>query len=66
MATIQMAWNRGETLDAGGAGGVAEATGGSAPTDTVEVNIANGARKEEVLIALDLIRDKVVQSVNFA
>lgn len=66
MATIQMAWNRGETLDAGGAGGVAEATGGSAPTDTVEVNIADGAKKEDVVKALMLIRDKVIQSVNFA
>lgn len=66
MATIQLAWNRGETLDAGGAGGVAEATGGSAPTDTVELNIADGAKKEDVVKALMLFRDKVIQSTNFA
>jgi hypothetical protein len=57
-----MGWGKGDTLD--GTNRVAEATGGSAPTDAVEINIADGTSKEHVLIALSLFRDKVIQSVN--
>jgi hypothetical protein len=57
-----MGWGKGDNLD--GPNAVVEATGGSAPTDVVELNIANGTSKEHILIALQLFRDKVIQSEN--
>jgi len=62
MATVQLGWGKGDNLD--GPNYVSEATGGSAPTDAVELNIANGTSKEHVLIALQLFRDKIIQTQN--
>jgi hypothetical protein len=62
MATVQMTWGKGDTLD--GPNYVSEATGGAAPSETVDLNIANGTSKEQILIALQLFRDKVIQSTN--
>lgn len=60
MATVQYGCSKGERLEQ-----VAEATGGSAPTDTVEVNIATGQRKETVINCLNQIINKIQQSRNF-
>lgn len=62
MATVQLSWGRGDTLD--GPNYVTEATGGSAPSETVALNVADGTSKENILIALQLFRDKIIQSQN--
>lgn len=62
MATVQLGGSKGSTLD--GPNYITEATGGSAPTATVDLNIANGTSKEDVLKILQLFRDKVIQSQN--
>lgn len=63
MPTVQLSWARGATLD-GVANTITEATGGSAPTGMVDVNIANGATKEDVVKGLHIAIDKVMQSTN--
>lgn len=63
MPTVQLSWARGATLD-GTANTITEATGGSAPTGMVDVNIANGATKEDVIKGLHIAIDKVLQSTN--
>jgi hypothetical protein len=60
MATVQYGVSNGDRQEQ-----VTEATGGSAPTETVEVNIKTGQRKEQVILALDLIRNAVMQSKVF-
>lgn len=62
MATVQLSYGKGDTLD--GPNYVTEATGGSAPSETVALNIADGTSKEHILIALQLFRDKIIQSQN--
>lgn len=62
MATIQMTAPQGATLDA--TIPITEATGGGAPTGQVDLNIATGTRKDEVLKALALFEEKVIQSTN--
>jgi hypothetical protein len=62
MATVQLSWGKGDTLD--GPNYVTEATGGSAPSETVALNIADGTSKEHVLIALQLFRDNIIQTQN--
>mgnify|MGYP003442556179 CR=1 FL=1 len=62
MATVQLSYGKGENLD--GPNYVTEATGGSAPSETVGLNIADGTSKETILIALSLFRDKIIQSQN--
>jgi hypothetical protein len=62
MPTVQLSWGRGDTLD--GPNFVTEATGGSAPSETVALNVADGTSKENILIALQLFRDKIIQSQN--
>lgn len=67
MATVQMAYTKGGSLDGYGSGGtlaVTEATGGGAPAAHVELNIADGATREEVLKALDQFRLKTLRSTN--
>lgn len=64
MPTVQLGWSRGSTLDGGSGIRVTEATGGTAPTATIEVNIANATGKDEILVALQLFRDKIIQSTN--
>lgn len=62
MATVQLSYGRGENLD--GPNAITEATGGGAPSETVALNIADGTQKNDVLIALQLFRDKIIQSSN--
>lgn len=67
MAVVLFSYTKGGSLDgygSGGTTGVAEATGGGAPTAHVELNIADGATREEVIKALDLFKLKAVQSPN--
>jgi hypothetical protein len=64
MATVQLSYGRGETLDGPAANAITEATGGAAPSETVALNIADGTAKQDVLIALRLFRDKIIQSQN--
>ena len=64
MATVQMSLARGATLDGAAGGVVSEATGGGAPTGLVDLNIANGTSKEEILRALQIFEAKVIQSSN--
>lgn len=61
MATVLMAFTKGDRLEQ-----VDETTGGAAPTQDVELNMKTGLRKEQVLIALQLITDKVIASKNFS
>jgi len=61
MATVQYGYTKGNRLEE-----VDEATGGGAPAQTVDVNIATGQKKLDILIALDLIKQKVIQSKVFA
>lgn len=65
MATIQLSCPQGGILDGTPAGQlVTEATGGGAPTGQVDLNIATGTRKDEVLRALLLFEEKILQSSN--
>ena len=64
MPTVQLGWSRGSTLDGASGIRVTEATGGSAPTATIELNVANATNKDEILVALQLFREKIIQSVN--
>lgn len=57
-------WSRGANLHGVSGLRVAEATGGGAPTATVELNVADNTRREDVLKALQVIRDKVIESQN--
>lgn len=61
MATVQIAFTRGNRLEE-----VDETTGGSAPSQDVELNCKTGLRKEQVLAALDHFRLKVATSKNFS
>ncbi len=63
MPTVQLSWARGATLD-GAANRITEATGGSAPTGMVDINIANGATKEDVVKGLQIAIAKVIESPN--
>jgi hypothetical protein len=64
MPTVQLGWSRGSTLDGGSGIRVTEATGGTAPTATIELNVANATSKDEILVALRLFQDKIIQSQN--
>ena len=64
MATVQYSVARGANLDASAGGNITEATGGAGPTGIVDVNIATGMTKEEILRALTIVKDKVINSVN--
>jgi hypothetical protein len=64
MPTVQLGWSTGFTLDGASGLRVTEATGGAAPTATIELNIANATSKDDVLRALQLFRDKVIQTQN--
>ncbi len=61
MATVQLGTDRQDRLEQ-----VTEATGGSAPTKDIEVNIKTGLRKEHVILALDRLKLTVMQSENFS
>ena len=63
MPTVQLSWAKGATLD-GVTNTITEATGGGAPTGLVDVNIATGASKEDVVKGLHIAIDKVMQSTN--
>lgn len=63
MPTVQLSWAKGATLD-GVANVITEATGGGAPTGAVDVNIATGTSKEDVVKGLHIAIDKVMQSSN--
>ena len=63
MPTVQLSWAKGATLD-GAANTITEATGGSAPTGAVDVNIATGTSKEDAIKGLHIAIDKVLQSTN--
>lgn len=64
MPTVQLGWSRGFTLDGGSGLRVTEATGGAAPTATIELNVADATSKDEILVALRLFQDKIIQSQN--
>ena len=63
MATIQLSYTKDGTLD-GAKLPVTEATGGGAPAGLVDLNIATGTSKEEVLKALLIFEAKIIQSTN--
>lgn len=63
MPTVQLSWAKGATLD-GSSNAITEATGGSAPTGAVDVNIANATSKEDAIKGLQICIDKVLQSTN--
>lgn len=60
MATVQYGTDNGDRNEQ-----VTEATGGAAPTKTVEVNIKTGQRKELVLLALERIKNRIATSSVF-
>ena len=60
MATVQIAYTKGDRLEQ-----VDETTGGGAPTQDVELNCKTGLRKEQVILALDHFKAKVIASKNF-
>ncbi len=60
MATVQYGTDRGDRIEQ-----VTVATGGSAPTKALEVNIKDGQRKEDVILALDRIKATVMASALF-
>lgn len=60
MATKQYGASKGNRLEQ-----VTEATGGSAPTADVEVNIKANVPALQAINALDLIKQKIIQSKNF-
>lgn len=60
MATKQYGVNKGARLEQ-----VTEATGGSAPTADVEVNIKNGITVQQAMLAIDQIKAKISVSKVF-
>lgn len=59
-ATLQLSYDNGQRLEQ-----VTEATGGSAPTADVELNVKADIRRDEILIALEHFKHRVATSKSF-